>query len=266
MTLPVPTIQLFENDEVQMIEKDGQWFITVRSIAKILNSDYRSLLRIIQRHQELFIGLKGSDIMSTPGGSQEVITLNRDGVLTLLSSVDYKRLPKDRADKVIRFRRWMIETVGKVIDRKIEAPKLNSENPIVRYLETGHALHTLYGVPLNLSGLISLNMAEEATGLNLEPYKRILPPEQDADTPYLNAGQIGARVGLSASAVNQLLKFKGLIIKPERDWRLTKKGMEYGAAFPFTRNGHSGYHIRWREQVLELFPNGKQLMLPVVES
>jgi len=262
LSLPVPTIQLFENEEIPIVNVDGKYYLPVRAIAKVLDTESDALRRIITRNPELFDGLVMDVMMTSIKGERNTVCLSRDGVLTLLATIDYKRLPDEKKERVIRFRRWMIETVGKVLDGQTPSkPQITAGQIAVDYLNIGHAMHTLYGVPLGIAGVVSLNLAEDASGMDLTAYKRILPPAPEVDTPYLNATQIGARVGLSAAAVNRFLSIQGLIYMGEKGWRMTKEGHEYGGSFPYARNGHTDYQIRWKESVLDLFPGGKQARL-----
>lgn len=263
MTLPVPTIQLFENEEVQMIQDGDNIGVTTECLARIFQKEEKHINEAIRRNFELFDGLTFSRMMRPDSRSKTFTCLTRDGVLTLITLLDYKRYPDDIRDKIIRFRRWMTETVGKVLDQKIPTvpAQLTPGQIAMDYLNIGHAMHTLYGVPLGIAGAVSINLAEDASGMDLTAYKRILPPAPEVDTPYLNATQIGARVGLSAAAVNRFLSIQGLIYMGEKGWRMTKEGHEYGGSFPYARNGHTDYQIRWKESVLDLFPGGKQARL-----
>ena len=78
--------------------------------------------------------------------------------------------------------------------------------------------------------------------------------------PHLNATQLGATIGLSAHDMNMRLEAAGLQSKVDKCWRLTETGKLHGEEYPFVRNGHSDYSIRWRESaagaIKELLPSG----------
>ncbi|WP_257205579.1 hypothetical protein [Bacillus cereus] len=56
---------------------------------------------------------------------------------------------------------------------------------------------------------------------------------------------------MNAKGVNQLLLEKGMQVK-DKEWRLTDEGKKYGEELPYKRNGHSGYQIRWNNNVVDL--------------
>lgn len=105
----------------------------------------------------------------------------------------------------------------------------------------------------------AIAFAEANDGLNYEPIKKLLPPAEH-ETGYLNASQVGEKLGLgkgnvAARKANVLLAEKAWQVKEGRDWRLTDEGTLYGEEMPYSRNGHSGYQIRWNKSVLEELVN-----------
>ena len=52
--------------------------------------------------------------------------------------------------------------------------------------------------------------------------------------------------------VNLMLDELGLQCKENGAYRLTDEGKKYAEVMPFTRNGHSGYQIRWLPQIVEV--------------
>lgn len=100
----------------------------------------------------------------------------------------------------------------------------------------------------------AIAFAEANDGLNYEPIKKLLPPAEH-ETGYLNASQVGEKLGLGKGTVaarkaNVLLAERAWQIKEGRDWRLTDEGTLYGEEMPYSKHGHSGYQIRWNESVL----------------
>lgn len=108
----------------------------------------------------------------------------------------------------------------------------------------------------------AIAFAEANDDINYEPLKKLLPPAEHK-TGYLNASQIGEILGLGKGTVaarkaNVLIAGKAWQVKEGRDWRLTDEGTLYGEEMPYTRNGHSGYQIRWNESVLEELAETKE--------
>ena len=121
---------------------------------------------------------------------------------------------------------------------------------------------TADGIQATFAGVkrgIALSQAIDIVGsfknFSLESLKQLLPPAEH-DTGYLNASQVGERLGLGKGTVaarraNALMADKQWQFKEGRDWRLTEDGAEFGEEMPYTRHGHSGYQIRWNVSVLD---------------
>ena len=51
------------------------------------------------------------------------------------------------------------------------------------------------------------------------------------------------------------LKDMGLQSKDGKEWKLTDEGKQYGATYPYERNGHSGYQLKWKTSVVNMILN-----------
>lgn len=116
------------------------------------------------------------------------------------------------------------------------------------------------GVKEGIAFAIAIERTEELSGEDLTVFKKLIPSAKH-ETGFLNATMIGERIGLSAKKVNALLTDKGLQYKNEKkQWRLTDEGKKYGEEFPFKRNGHSDYQIRWSDTIIEFINEKTNLM------
>ena len=105
------------------------------------------------------------------------------------------------------------------------------------------------GLKQGIAFVHSVALAEGNYNINLEPIKKLAPPAEH-DTGYMNATQLGEKVGKSARTTNKWLADNGYQFKDGKDWRLTEKGKQYAEELPYTSNGHSGYQIRWASQIV----------------
>ena len=104
------------------------------------------------------------------------------------------------------------------------------------------------GIPLGIAVAKSIADAEKLTGEDYTHWKLALPERADEKpVPYLNATQLGALVGLTAQDMNKQLEAAGLQSRFGKRWRLTDAGKTHGEEYPFDRNGHSDYYIRWHD-------------------
>ena len=122
--------------------------------------------------------------------------------------------------------------------------------------ETARALEKyITGLKSGMAFAQAIAFAEANDGFNYEPLKKLLPPAEH-ETGYLNASQVGEKLGLGKGTVaarkaNVLLAERAWQTKEGRYWRLTAEGTLYGEEMPYSKNGHSGYRILWNESVLE---------------
>ena len=115
------------------------------------------------------------------------------------------------------------------------------------------AIQKVYGVKDGIALAQATNLTGTFYKFNLSELKALIPPAEH-ETGYMNATQLGEKVGKTARAVNQFLKEKGLQYREGKNWRLTEKGKRYAEEIPYDTGKHSGYQIRWSLSVAELFP------------
>ena len=174
----------------------------------------------------------------------------------------YRLIWKSRDEKALKFQDKVADEILPTI-RSTGSYTLKPKaitpfaDKVVDIGETARALEKyITGLKSGMALAQAIAFAEVNDNMNYEPIKQLLPPA-DHKTGYLNATQIGERLGLGKGAVagrkaNVVIKDCALQVKEGPDWRLTDKGTAYGEEMPYSRNGHSGYQIRWNESVLEI--------------
>jgi hypothetical protein len=141
-------------------------------------------------------------------------------------------------------------------------------------LQIAKAISETTGVKLGIAFATALRRAEKITGNSYDEYMMLLPAA-DYDTGKIKVAELGEKLGgLKSAEVNKMLLGAGLQYqdifirkstktgedKTEKQWRLTEKGKQYAEEYPYTRNGHSGYEIRWTESVIDFLMNQPALM------
>lgn len=115
---------------------------------------------------------------------------------------------------------------------------------------TAEAIQSLFAVKRGIALAQAIDIVGELKNFDgIGRLKELLPPAEH-ETGFLNATQIGEKIGLNARRVNPLIEKAGLQTKEGKQWRLTEAGKSYGEEMPYSRNGHSGYQIRWNESVV----------------
>ena len=131
--------------------------------------------------------------------------------------------------------------------------RMPQPQPVRDLLLIGKAMAKIKGVNPSLAMSFTLDAIERTTGLPASMIAKALPAVAPNDLAELNATQVGDHFGMSARAINPVLEKMGLQFKDEmKHWKLTEAGTAFGEMKPFHKGGHSGYEIRWKQDVIEV--------------
>lgn len=121
---------------------------------------------------------------------------------------------------------------------------------------TAEEIQTLFiGVKRGIALSQAIDLVGSFQNFDLGNLKMLLAPAEH-DTGYMNATKIGEKLNFgkgkrAGCKANILLEQAGLQRREGDLWRLTLAGSHYGEEMPYTKNGHSGYQIRWNENVID---------------
>ncbi len=234
----------FEGRQVRIVtDAQGEpWFVAA-DVLTTISLDRKALERLDDDE-------KGVNSIHTPGGVQEMTTVNEPGLYALVLG--------SRKAEAKRFKRWVthevlpaIRKTGSYAVPAIAALPAPTQDRVTSLLLIGEAVAKVPGVKAGIAMAATLTCIHENTGLAIETLRRALPA---ANEPIcsLNATQLGKLVGLSAKTTNLRLANLGLQVRNERDeWELTEIGEAWAEAMPYSRNGHSGYQILWNPSVAQ---------------
>lgn len=234
----------FEGRQVRIItDVQGEpWFVAA-DVLSTISLDRKALERLDDDE-------KGVNSIHTPGGIQEMTTVNEPGLYALVLG--------SRKAEAKRFKRWVthevlpaIRKTGSYAVPAMAALPAPTQDRVTSLLLIGEAVAKVPGVKAGIAMAATLTCIHENTGLTIETLRRALPA---ANEPIcsLNATQLGKLVGLSAKTTNLRLANLGLQVRNERDeWELTESGEAWAEAMPYSRNGHSGYQILWNPSVAQ---------------
>ena len=234
----------FEGRQVRIItDAQGEpWFVAA-DVLSTISLDRKALERLDDDE-------KGVNSIHTPGGVQEMTTVNEPGLYALVLG--------SRKAEAKRFKRWVthevlpaIRKTGSYAVPAVAALPAPTQDRVTSLLLIGEAVAKVPGVKAGIAMAATLTCIHENTGLAIETLRRALPA---ANEPIcsLNATQLGKLVGLSAKTTNLRLANLGLQVRNERDeWELTGIGEAWAEAMPYSRNGHSGYQILWNPSVAQ---------------
>lgn len=187
----------------------------------------------------------------TDGKLYETVIYNAKGI--------YEICRWSKQSKADTFYDWVYELLEALRKGEIQITKpkqsksrKKSVNLIFRQeMDMAKTLASIAGVKEGIAYAVAIERAEQKTGEDFSSYKRLLPTATH-ETGFLNPTKIGERIGKSSRAVNTLLQERGLQMKIDKEWRVTDEGKKYGEEMPYTRNGHSGYQIKWSESVIDV--------------
>ena len=192
---------------------------------------------------------KGGHIVPTPGGDQSMTVVSESG---FYEGVILSRKPEGKALRGL-VTREILPTLRKTGGYQVQpaaAPPIlgRAQEVSAIYLMMAEELKKV-GVKPGIAVASAFSSIQQETGISTAGMMKSLPPI-DTDAPQLNPSQLGEILGLSAKAVNKRLAAAGLQWWTGKGvWQLTEKGQKYGGAFPYSKNNHTGFQIRWVRDV-----------------
>lgn len=196
---------------------------------------------------------KGNHSVATPGGTQSLTVISESGFYRVVLRSD-----KPQAEPLQQVvSREILPTLRKTGSYQVQPapqpPAVAGQNTDIAatYFLVADRLGAL-GVKPGIATAAALSSIQKGTGLVMDEMMRSLPPI-DTDVPSLTPTALGKTIGISARAVNKKLAKAGLQWwTKKQEWQLTEAGQKYGAAFPYSRNNHTGFQIRWVPDVVDL--------------
>lgn len=248
MTGDIITQESFQGIPVRVITRQNEKYIPLNDIADALHMDRSGLRKLHKRHGRTLNKYSCKDKMSSQGDQRrEVIFVTLHGMIGILNFVqpDASKNP-DIEDKIVQFQQWAIETLTGIVTGETVPARLQSDD-VREALKVARIISEETGVSLPIAQSFALEKVGAADWQRLLPAS-IMP------SGYLTPTDIGNRIGKTARQVNLWLYNNKLQQQDvvSGDWRLTDAGRMHAEEFPFTRNGHSGYQIKWRDSVLQL--------------
>lgn len=199
----------FEKHEIRTVQGESGLEVVAKDVAEALGYEWNA--RLLDKVPQEWKGVKP---IHTPGGAQQMSTLTEQGLYFFLG----------RSDKpgALPMQKWVAGEVLPSI-RKTGAYSMPSKptpgllpGP-AREFRAAHSVAKLIGLKGNQAALAANKATARITGIN---FLQTLGAEKLADEsldPHLTVTEIGARLGLTAAAVNNLL------IEAEYQTRTTTK-------------------------------------------
>jgi hypothetical protein len=258
MTEALITTEPFMGLEIRIVhDNPDRPAIPLHDIARATGYDPDNLNRLFKRNREL-LNENARNVKFASGDQVAPVSnicLDREGVMGILMKLDYVRIKdQERKDKILAFQRWAKTTLSEMqIQSKIVKDHGDEWSSIaIEHLKFAGFLSHHPNVDPGLSLAIGIREAEKATGRDLSPYKKLIPPAGESFGDYVTVTQIAMSIDMRAHEVNRYLERMGFQYRDgSGEYFLTQKGCEYGRVFPLAASsGHTGYFLKWRRSII----------------
>ena len=260
-------------DLVQVI--NNQSVTTSRMIAEYFEKQHKHVLESIR---ELIANMKNhsaekwaqcffqeTSYVDSSGKSNVEYLMNRDGFSLLVMGFN-------NTEKVLKWKLKFIEAFNRMEEQikqqQIQQSQAYPVQPglaqaIISAGQTANALQMFFNVSPGIARVHALTLAEEEYAVDLNTVKQLLPPINDT-VSTINPTEIALHLTentntkYTARQINQILNEMNLQHKTGKEWELTEEGKQYGSMFPYERNGHTGYQLKWKTEIIEMIKNHLQ--------
>ena len=237
-------LQVFNNEDFGEIRTAGTADNPLFCLADVCKALELDASQVMKRLEDGVFSIH--PIIDKLGRTQNANFVNEDGL--------YDVILDSRKPEAKKFRKWITAEVLPSI-RKTGAymtPRVDEVKPSQMVMEIGAmstALQNTFGVQKGISLLKATDAISNYYNFDLTPLKELVPPAEH-ELGTLTPTDIGKQIGVPARKVNENLINAGLQVKDGKDYRLTDEGKKYAEAMPYTRNGHSGYQIKWMPKTI----------------
>jgi len=225
-----------------------------------------SIHRTLDNNQRVFQRYERDLPMETPGGIQTVRCLDLYGLHGLLFKLNTNKTTDKVQEALEVFQVWCIETLGDVsgkgnkpMQMMIAAPEGKEEwiDKAKRHLDFAKMVATETGADLAIAQAMALDAASKEVGLDLGPYKFLIPGMADQERGFLTPTQIAVRISKPGGRefrpheINTYLKQNGYQLQDEKGgWHATEKGQPFAKEIPVMKGTWTGRQVLWHESII----------------
>lgn len=193
-----------------------------------------------------------SSYTDAKGEQRPMYLMNRDGFMFVVMGFTGEKAAQLKWNYIQAFNAMESELKKQheQASRQVKVEKSYPVENMLRDVKNTKSVMIELGVSEGIAMAKAISLVEKYNQFDLSEIKSLAPSTTD-ETGCLNPTQIGEKVGISNRRVNKLLRDLGYQYKENDEWFLTELGKKYGEKFPYENNGHSGYQIRWNEEVVD---------------
>lgn len=260
---------IFDGHTVRVLEIDGQKWTPAVDLYKAANIAKQMASRSIKKIQSTFPDCTMVSLGETIGETaptlvkREFLLLNPEGVSHFFHGMDLERIQDpDSRERIIRFRSWVAKLVGGVLSGETEkatvqvvAKHISQYSPdelLQVHMNIAKILATQMNADLPVLQQIAIGEAEKYSGMSLQPYQKALPGHTMEEIGYLIPTQLGKIWGKSNRTMNKILERMGMQVRDNGGWIPSDLGKNHCLMYPYARNGHTAYQLKWKESITPL--------------
>ena len=246
-----------ETKELVPVEYSAQRVVTTAQLAEFYDTETEIVMQNFRRNADRFIESKHYFKLEGELLKEFKATLQNEGnLINKFAPVIYlwtKRGCARHAKMLGTEKAWEVfeeleENYFKTKDSVKIATTISAR--VQDVVTTAKILEEYLGLKRGIAFTHTLTLAEKEYGIDLTTLKALAPPAEHS-TGYMNPTDLAKKLGVkNARELNKILETKGYQTLEGTDWRLTDKGKEFAEEYPYSRNGHSGYQIRWSDLML----------------
>jgi phage regulator Rha-like protein len=234
---------------------------TTLNIAEGVGVQHKNVIALLRKHlpdfEEFGRVAFQTQPFATAGGEQirEVAVLNEHQATLLLTYSRNTDVVKDFKKRLVREFFIAARKAREPSPREqMMLPAQVGEETIKSMLPVANT----YGVPVSYAMQIAAREATKVSGIAWDEMLTQAPVMDDVpiEDVMLEPTEIGKRLGMTAIQTNKWLESEGLQIRTREGWVATKEGAEISQRHAWTKNGKSGYNLKWKANAVEGLFNG----------
>jgi hypothetical protein len=238
-------IPLHETLPLRIITSPIGPVIPAIDIADALGYDRSTITRIVKANEDIFKGMQVFQPLSTRGGTQQFLCLNKVGTDRIL----YLIKPSRKREVFERFEKFRERAFERLADQKKEIVQIVSIEGIKSELQQAK----------EYAGVCERDVGSFQAAVfkkyGMTEFADVLrPAHTHGETGWYNPTRLVNLCNdpdLTPERLNWYLKNKGFQYRDGYIWRLTPAGLIHGREYNFEApSGHCEIRIAWRESIL----------------
>lgn len=233
----------FEGHDVRTTSDNGTpWFVAT-DVSSAL--DYRIAGDMVRNLDE---DEKGTQIVRTPGGDQQMLVINESGL--------YSAILRSRKPEAKRFKKWVTSVLLPGLRKKEFVHISQAQVPSVNMDFIMRELSDLKSLVVSLTRAPQVTQAAIAAPVQAPSTPGQLSAREIKERGLLSTAKIAHTMGISTSRLNALLEILNLHARKANRHTLTTKGLKFSVNVGVvgTPSGATRTKYLWKPELLDAIP------------